>query len=139
MTCFRFTLQKAKSLDHGVREKPVEGQNLPPSPPNKLYSAHLSTATVQLLTKLCERYCLPALRLLAPFFDRVKRIGIGEDLSGFFQCLVLIYWDEYDCGTTPSGDDDMFPQVRHTIDDASEIAPKFSDRNRLTHDLSVPY
>ena len=133
MTNFRFSLEKAQRFDDRIGEWPVEIEYFPSSSPDKLDAAHLRMESIEFSAKVGERDRLLALGLLLPFFDGSKRVGIRKDLGRLFQCFVLVHGNKHRRRTTVTGDDDVLPQIRHTIDDLSEFAAELSDRNSLAH------
>jgi hypothetical protein len=133
MTCLGFAFEEAEGLDDGIGQGTIEVDDLLAGAPGELDPAHLRVSTVELSAKLVKCHGLPALDLLASFLDGDERLGIGEDLSGLFQGVVLVDRDEHGGRPTPTGDDDMLPEIGDLIDDLAEFAAKLTDWDRLAH------
>ncbi len=122
MTRFGFPFEEAEGHDDGVGQRPVEVEHLSASPPDELDPAHLRVSEVELLAQLIEAHGLPALGFVAALVDRGEGVGVGEDLGGLFQCLVLVDGDQHRGGPAPAGDDDVLSQVGDLVDDLAELA-----------------
>lgn len=126
-------LEEAHSLDDCIREWPVERDDRMAGLPGEFDPAHLRVPTVELLAKLVQCHRLPTIDLLASLLDGDERVGIGEDLSGLFQGLVLVDRHEHRRRTASAGDNHMLAQIGDPIDDLAELAAKLADRHRLVH------
>jgi hypothetical protein len=133
MTCLGFAFDEPEGPDDGIRQGPVELEDLLAGAPGELDLPHLRVSTVELSAKLVECHGLPPLDLLPSFLDGDERLGIGEDLSGLFQGVVLVDRDEHGRRPAPTGDDDMLPEIGDLIDDLAEFAAKHTDWDRLAH------
>lgn len=127
------TLEEAHGLHERIRERPVERDDRLAGPPGEFDPAHLRVSTVELLAKLVKCHSFPTIDLLASLLDGEECVGIGEDLSGLFQGLVLVDRDEHRRRAAPTGDNDMLAQIGDLIDDLAELAAKLTDRDRLAH------
>ena len=132
-----FPYEGAKGPDDCVGQRPVEVEHLSASPPDELDPAHLQASAAEILTKLGEAHGLPALGFVVAFVDRGEGVGVGEDLGGLFQALVLVNGDQHGGGAAPAGDDDVFSQVGDLADDLAELAAQLSDWDRPAHTSSV--
>ena len=136
---FGFPFEGAKGLDDCVGQRPVEVEQLSASPPDELDPAHLQASAAEFSTKLGEAHGLPALGFVAAFVDSGEGVGVGEDLGGLFQGLVLVDGDQHRSGPAPAGDDDVFSQVGDLVDGLAKPAAQLSDWDRPAHTSSVPY
>ncbi|MGA2306736.1 MAG: hypothetical protein ABSH29_21490 [Acidimicrobiales bacterium] len=134
MARFGFALEETQGLDDGIGKRPVELDDLPAGPPREFDLGHLPMSTVELSAKLVKCHSVSLVDLLASLLNGDEGVGIGEDLGGLFQGFILVDWDEHGGRATPTGDNDMLPQIGDLIDDLAELAPKLSDWDRLAHD-----
>ena len=128
-----FALEEAQGPDDGNGQGPVELGDLLAGPPREFDLAHLPMSTVELSAKLVKCHSVPAVDLLASLLNGDERVGIGEDLGGLFQGFILVDWDEHGHRATPTGDNDMLPEIGDLIDDLAELAAKLTDWDRLAH------
>jgi len=138
MTCIGFAFKDAERLNDGIGQRPVEIDDLFTGPSGELDPAHLPVSAVELSAQLIERHSFPSRDLLTTFFDGSERVGIGEDLGRLLQGLIFVHRNKHSRGTAPPGDDHVLSEVSNLIDKLAELATKLSNRNRLTHALSVP-
>ena len=82
MTRFRLSLQQSQRLDHGVRQRPIQAEDLQPGPADKLDPAQLSlTATLEVPAEIGKRHGLTSFGFLDALFDGVQRLRVTKDLT----------------------------------------------------------
>ena len=92
------SLEQSKHLLDGIDERPGEGEKLLSRAAREDDFGHASaggSAVAQLAAKIVERYCVVSRKVGEAGFDGGERCWVGEDLCGFFECLVLVDGDEY--------------------------------------------
>jgi hypothetical protein len=98
----------------GVDERPVEFEQLAPGAASENDTSHRSAgrATLgQLAAEVCKRDGLVARELGEASFDRGKRLGIGEDLCGLLERLVLVDGNKRGGRPAIAGDQDVIAAI----------------------------
>lgn len=134
MARFRVSLQQSQRLDHGVRQRPIEPEDLQPGSADKLDPAQLSlAATLEVPAEIGKRHGLTSFGFLDALFDGVQRLRIRKDLGRLFQGLVLVYRNQHSRRPTATGHYDVLAQVGDLVNHLAQLAAELSDRNRLAH------
>jgi hypothetical protein len=117
MTRFGVSLQQSQRLGHGVRQQPIEAENLHPGSADKLDPAQLPlTATLEVSTEIGKSHGLTSFGFLDALFDGVQRLRVRKDLGRLFQRLVLAYRNQHSCRPTSTSHDDVLAQVGDLVD-----------------------
>jgi len=125
--------ENAEGFDNGVRQRPLQVEDLPSGSSGELDPAQLRAAQAEFVADLVERHGLATLDLPPSLFYRSDRFRVGQDLGSFLERLVLVDRNENGRRATSTGDDDVLAKVGDLIDHLTQFAAEHPNRNSPAH------
>jgi hypothetical protein len=130
------SLEQSKRVLDGIDERPAEGEKLLPRCARENDFGHASaggSTVAQLAAKIVERHRLAARKVGEAGFDGVERWWIGEDLSGFFERLVLVDGDECSGRLAVASHEHVIAAVGDVAEQLAELRSELPNWNDLRH------
>lgn len=141
MTRLRLALQQTQGVLDSVDQRPVQLKQLATGAPSedkpRQRSASGRSALRQLAAKLRQSDRLPALDLGKARLQRREGVGVGENLGGLLERLVLVDWDQGRRRRPIARDQNVVSAVADVVEQAAEVGAQLAHRNGLGHWRSV--
>ena len=126
VTGSRFALQQPESVLDRVYQRPAQLEQLATRAAGEDEPRHRSAsggpALGQLAAELGEGYRLPALYLGKSRLQRGEGVGIGQDLGGLLQRLVLVDRNQRRGRSAVPGHQNVIAPIADVIEQAAEVA-----------------
>lgn len=121
-----FSLQQTQCVLDCVDQRPVEFEQLPPCATGEdelgQRSAGSRSALGQLAAKVGEGDRFVALNLGEASLQGSEGVGVGENLGGLLQCLILVDWNQSCSRNAIAGHQNVIAPIADIIEQAAEVA-----------------
>lgn len=126
MAGLRFALQQPQRILDRVDQRPVEFEQFPPRATGNnepcQRSAGGGSTLSKLTAKLREGDSVAALDLGEASLQGGESIGVGKDLGGLLQGLILVDWNQGGGRSAVAGHQDVIAPVADVIEQPAEVA-----------------
>jgi hypothetical protein len=134
--CARVALEQAERIFDGVDQRPAEFEQLAPGAAREDDTGHRSASRpepIELPAEILKGDDFTAFDLCQSLLQRSQCIGVGEDLSRFFQRLVFVNGNKRGGGGAVASHEHMVPAIGDIAQHLTELAAELAHWDRLRH------